>query len=644
VTESKRIVKNLLEMRQPIGVDMEGIVDGTVSMIQVCDVNRNITLFRTGVNPAMYWEGGLAGLLEAPGVKKIMHGSVTDCLAAYRDKVKLWNLYDTAVAYKVLDYQLHGTSMFSSQQIGFNGLCRYFNVEENPVKDMFRNVLWRMMITKNGEKGIDTADTLDDELLVYCAWDVDPLHKLHDLLNLYIAPAYSHLVMQLSEIEIIRAIDSQLSKQKRSNLKNKEVRNVFLSNLPDNLSPPDLYTSLTFIVGHKHIYFSEVDRTANIILDSREDAVLAYKSFSEWGDKLGPEVSCNLVIEDYGNTTGVIENNKLDDMTHKPDFISHTECKRIVDSLIKSECPVVVDFLQFPMDTTYFMELYVGSGSAVKVMITQETVELGELGKLLSSSNIVKIVPRLDLGPVLSSLRLLNNLKVEVRNVFEVSTAANSVDYLELGQSLFKQEVKSLKNMSLYLGIPMLPTGSASSTTIKLHFCYMAYLHLSTTIPQHFQQLLAEFTAVQVGVGSYEDSLFFKQKRKAFKTRLDGRCLHLRLVGDKKKDVTLQKQRKMEELVKTVAGSINIPLVEYNPMGRCAIVEFENGEAVRTVIEELAKREESTDVKFKASHPMVLQTRLEQRTTPEVNMNNLEEQLNNAHNKLKASGFIDNHE
>jgi len=352
----------------------------------------------------------------------------------------------------------------------------------------------------------------------------------------------------------------------------------------------------------------------------------------------------NLVIEDYGNTTGVIENNKLDDMTHKPDFISHAECKRIVDSLIKSECPVVVDFLQFPMDTTYFMELYVGSGSAVKVMITQEMVELGELGKLLSSSNIVKIVPRLDLGPVLSSLRLLSNLKVEVRNVFEVSTAANSVDYLEHGQSLFKQEVKSLKNMSLYLGIQMLPTGSASSTTIKLHFCYMAYLHLSTTIPQHFQQLLAEFTALQVGVGSYEDSLFFKQKRKAFKTRLDGRCLHIRLVGDKKKDVTLQKQRKMEEMLKAVAGSKNIPLVEYNPMGRCAIVEFENGEAVRTVIEELAKREESTDVKFKASHPMVLQTRLEQRTTPEVNMNNLEEQLNIAHNKLQASGFIDNHE
>jgi len=634
VSESKEIVRKLLARGEPIGVDMEGIVEGVVSMVQVCDVKRNITLFRTGVNPALYWEGGLAGLLEAPEIRKIMHGSITDCLATYRDGVKLWNLYDTAVAYKVLDYQLHGTSIFRSPQIGFNSLCQYFDIQENPVKDRFRNILWRMMVVnKDGKRGLDTAENLDDELLLYCAWDVDPLHKLHDLLNSAIAPAYSHLVPQVSEIEIIRAIDSKLAKIKRNNLKSMELCNVFLSNLPDTLAPPELYSSLTHVQGNKHIYYSETNGTANIILDSRDEAVLACKNFSEWGDIFGPNVKCDLVIEDYGNTAELLENIDSDNVRVKSEFISPKQCNDIVKSLMKAKCPVVIDFLHIPGDNNSFLELYTGAGSCLKVLITQEMEELGEL----LSSDIIKIVPRLDLGAVHDCLKLLNSFKVRVNNVFEVQTAVKSLDYLEHGQSLFKQETRSMKNISSYLGIPMIATGLASSSTIKLHLCYMAYLHLSQTIPQYFQDLLAELAVLEIEIGTDENALSSKPKRKAFKTRLDGRCLHLRLIGEEKSDVNLQKQRKMKEMVMATMISKNITMLEYNVLGRCAIVELEHGEAVRTVIEELETLEESKQLKLKASHPAVLQPNFAHSSMPEVNINHLQGMLDENLEKLKLS-------
>ena len=46
---------------------------------------------------------------------------------------------------------------------------------ENPLKDMFKNILWKMEVTKDGAFGLDNPNPLRDELIVYCAWDVDPL-------------------------------------------------------------------------------------------------------------------------------------------------------------------------------------------------------------------------------------------------------------------------------------------------------------------------------------------------------------------------------------------------------------------------------------------------------------------------------------
>ena len=82
---------------------------------------------------------------------------------------------DFSVAYKVLDFQKSGTNLYSAKSISFNKLCSYYGLPENPLKDVFKNILWKMELTKDGEFGLDSPIPMQDEFIVYCAWDVLPL-------------------------------------------------------------------------------------------------------------------------------------------------------------------------------------------------------------------------------------------------------------------------------------------------------------------------------------------------------------------------------------------------------------------------------------------------------------------------------------
>ena len=92
------VVNRLMSAGTPIGVDMEGvnINTKTTSLVQISDVAGNITLFRTGVNPELYTRGGLADLLQSQTLLKILHAGSVDCISIYRDKVKMWNIFDTS--------------------------------------------------------------------------------------------------------------------------------------------------------------------------------------------------------------------------------------------------------------------------------------------------------------------------------------------------------------------------------------------------------------------------------------------------------------------------------------------------------------------------------------------------------------------
>ena len=86
----------MMEDARPLGVDMEGVTSATTGLVQVIDTDRNISLFRTGINPDLFGAGGLAEMLESPSVLKIMHAATMDAQSVYRGGVRMWNIFDTA--------------------------------------------------------------------------------------------------------------------------------------------------------------------------------------------------------------------------------------------------------------------------------------------------------------------------------------------------------------------------------------------------------------------------------------------------------------------------------------------------------------------------------------------------------------------
>ena len=177
VEESRMVVEQLMKEGSPIAVDMEGITTGITGLIQVRDVHGNFSFFRPRKNPALYQEGGLAKLLESPQILKIMHASTGDAASVYRDGVKMWNVYDTEVAHRVLEFQINGSSLTNYQAIGLNNLCEYCGIESNPMKGKIKFNPWNER-NANENKGV-----MSDEFLLYCAWDVEQLHEIHQILR-----------------------------------------------------------------------------------------------------------------------------------------------------------------------------------------------------------------------------------------------------------------------------------------------------------------------------------------------------------------------------------------------------------------------------------------------------------------------------
>ena len=177
VEESRRVVEQLLKEGLPIAVDMEGINLGLTGLIQIRDVHGNFTFFRPRKNPALYQEGGLAKLLESPHILKIMHASTGDAASVYKDGVKMWGVYDTEVAHRVLEFQTNGASLTNAQAIGLNNLCAYCGIESNPMKGKIKFNPW------NEKHANENKGVMSEEFMLYCAWDVEQLHEIHQILR-----------------------------------------------------------------------------------------------------------------------------------------------------------------------------------------------------------------------------------------------------------------------------------------------------------------------------------------------------------------------------------------------------------------------------------------------------------------------------
>ena len=99
-----------------------------------------------------------------------------DNLSFYNFGMKMRCLYDTSLAYKIIQYQNHGIPYHGSDMISFNNICREYGMVTNPLKDRFDGYKW----VRLNDKFFSTKK-LDMNLIVYCAYDVVPLIDLYNL-------------------------------------------------------------------------------------------------------------------------------------------------------------------------------------------------------------------------------------------------------------------------------------------------------------------------------------------------------------------------------------------------------------------------------------------------------------------------------
>jgi len=519
VEESRRVVEQLLKEGLPIAVDMEGITTGVTGLIQIRDVHGNFSFFRPRKNPALYQEGGLAKLLESPHVLKILHASTGDAASVYRDGVKMWGVYDTEVAHRVLEFQTNGASLTNVQSIGLNALCAYCGIESNPLKGKIKFNPWNPK-NENEDKGV-----MSDEFMLYCAWDVEQLHEIHQILSSLITPDYQHLQAQLSEVELLRCIDPNLATLKKANVKAMESRALFLSYLSASVKKPDLYEMLALFEGNRQVFFSPQHQTAHLVLESRMAAVQALEKLKARRRSLGTtgnKASMKLVTKLEVNEVFVVDS-EVGKEVITDGLTPYELTMEVLTAVVEAKVPVVMEFVSSDSSDSSetVIEIYYGSDPVIKLLLNRENVDAG-LGALMASEAVPKVLLKIGDMAVTQAFKAFRRLDVEVANIFDIESAAKFFDFAECGQSVFTSAGKKIQRLVDRYGLPGIPTAG------KVEWYYLTFLHLASILPPPILCLLEEKSKLEVGLACYQDLPELKSLRQELRKRMDQKTLHLR--------------------------------------------------------------------------------------------------------------------
>ena len=186
--ESARALTQMIDRKEPVAVDMEGITFANLGMIQLKSSDGHIYLLRTGVNRDILTKGLVKELMENPQIVKVMFGCGSDCTSMYQEGIKLWNVYDLNLAHRVVNFQNYGATVFRCHNVNFNQICEMYGFKPNPLKVVMKDSLWRnpQMYTSH--------DELNADMIFYSAYDVEPLLDLYNIFEAMIAPDFQPLL------------------------------------------------------------------------------------------------------------------------------------------------------------------------------------------------------------------------------------------------------------------------------------------------------------------------------------------------------------------------------------------------------------------------------------------------------------------
>ena len=533
--ESAVIVSKILAMGKPIGVDMEGHNHSVVQLVQIKAADDQIYLFRTGINPKLIHEGKLKNLLENRNIVKVLHAGAGDCMEIYKDGVKMENVYDTALAHGVIEYQNNGKSLYlyRGQIMGFNRACEIYGLPMNPMKmDMKKsNMLW-------ARSNIYAEPVLNDEIKAYSAFDVEPLIDLYEITRSMISEDLHPLLKDLCEYDIIRNADPNLLKLKGNQLKEREDRTLFFRKLNskelypvDGVGKVDVYEFLSTCEGLKEVYFS--GNTAHVIMPSRQSAILLYQSLTRsniksenmayyaFREKFGASAEVILlsdadsaeILSARIETTQSIQRLKEDNY-----IIDNSVIRNIVDVLLKLKNPVIMEFEM--KEGAQSINLFTGKHPVLKFQVNSDTITNG-LGELMSSNSIVKVVPRIGVNIVYEALRLFTKHGFTPVNFFDLCSASNALDYTINGYSIFSGYFPPIKECVDRLGIDC-------PTKMEDYF-YTYYQLVNNLLPSMVMKLLHEKFALDTEIGSNVSIPDAKERKKQLKLKYETFSAHISL-------------------------------------------------------------------------------------------------------------------
>lgn len=494
--ECSEITQKIIAQESPIGVDAEGITDccrnRPVGMIQVGTKDNEIYLFRTGVNSKLITKGGLKELMDSNKVLKIMHDATMDSLSFHQSGMPMRALYDTSLAHKIIQFQNNGIPFHGGNTVSFNNLCREFSLVTNPLKDEFDGYKWVRM-----DKKLRSGERLEDNFLVYCAYDVIPLIDLYHTTNKLIDTDFRGIFEELCENHLIRPIDRLLVRTKQKQYLNQMQRGIFLSSLKKSVTKYNIHSFLRQFNGEKKLFFSPINKTAHCIVENRAKAcevVKAIQTDKKAKTLLGGKVESTLLKPD----TPAIVCHEWDPQTDASKIESYFQgvfvtdqqfCHKIVEALIKARSPVVVQFsrlLHLNASATA-LEIFVGQSKVLKFDLSNEGI-VQSLGPLMSAADTPKVVPKLSSSEFQSSIGIFQSFGFSIRNFFDIQSATEVCDYFFEGKSLFKSPQVKVKDLCMKYDIQ---TTRWKSDNINL------YLHLSNMLPKDLVSLFEDLMEMQ---------------------------------------------------------------------------------------------------------------------------------------------------
>eukprot|EP00093_Oithona_nana_P010419 10419.XXX_491953_493614_1 [CDS] Oithona nana genome sequencing. len=436
-SECKAITDKLNEHEKPIAVDLEA-VQKSPGLVQVADFQDNIYLFRTGINRNLFQNGGLKSLLQNPNVTKVMHAATIDCLSLHKAGIYLDPLFDTSVAHAVIQFQDHGLPYWS--QIGFNNICERYGFPPNPFKDSYSGYYWTHL-----EKHFFKKETLPEDMIIYCAYDVVPLLDLQRILKDSIQLDFQHLLHDLTQDMILRPIDERLVKHKNKLRRKERDKQLFFQT---SKNKGEIYDMIKDFDGDKSVLKGA--KSAVITLDSRQDILDFQQSLQK---------------------SGISEAKLLREIENEVETKYESLGKQVLDTLITM--PSIPVYLQFALtENVASVELNFLDKSIKLDLDTQENVEL--FGTLMNCSSLPKIIPRLTVSPVIEAFKLLDQNK-EIANIFDIDSAVKICDFFNHGKPILKSTSMKIKDICDKYGI---------DNSTKKTETFDVYFHLVKIMPE----------------------------------------------------------------------------------------------------------------------------------------------------------------